>query len=58
MVYFYTQNPNLGIFWRASEWKMLVCCMTIKNMLVYFVAVRYIGTVCCHLVHLSRFGMF
>jgi hypothetical protein len=24
MVYFKTQNPNLGVFWRAVEWKMLV----------------------------------
>jgi hypothetical protein len=20
-----TKNPNLGIFWRALEWKLLVC---------------------------------
>jgi hypothetical protein len=25
MVYFYTKNPTLGIFWRPLEWKMLVC---------------------------------
>jgi hypothetical protein len=24
MVYFKTKNPNLGIFWSALEWKMLV----------------------------------
>jgi hypothetical protein len=24
MVYFKTKNSNLGIFWRALEWKMLV----------------------------------
>jgi hypothetical protein len=24
MVYFKTKNLNLGIFWRALEWKMLV----------------------------------
>jgi hypothetical protein len=24
MVYFQTKNPNLGEFWRASEWEMLV----------------------------------
>jgi hypothetical protein len=24
------QNPNLGIFWRASEWKMRVYFMAIK----------------------------
>jgi hypothetical protein len=27
MVYFHTKNPTLGIFWRAFEWKMLVCFM-------------------------------
>jgi hypothetical protein len=31
MVYFNTKNPNLGIFWRALEWKMLVYFMTIVN---------------------------
>jgi hypothetical protein len=29
---FTTKNPNLGTFWRASEWKMLI----------YFVVVWYI----------------
>jgi hypothetical protein len=24
MVYLHTQNPYLGTFWRAVEWKMLV----------------------------------
>jgi hypothetical protein len=24
MAYFLTKNPNLGKFWRAWEWKMLV----------------------------------
>jgi hypothetical protein len=24
MVYFKTKNPDLGTFWRASEWKILV----------------------------------
>jgi hypothetical protein len=23
-IYFKTKNPNLGIFWKALEWKMLV----------------------------------
>jgi hypothetical protein len=44
MVYFYTKNPNLGIFWRALEWKRLVYFMTIQNIfsrLVYFIAIWY-----------------
>jgi hypothetical protein len=31
MLYFKTKNPDLGAFWRALEWKMLV----------YFTAVWY-----------------
>jgi hypothetical protein len=31
MVYFHTKNPNLGIFWRAKEW----------NLLVYFLIIWY-----------------
>jgi hypothetical protein len=31
MVYFQTKNPNMGKFWRALEWKMLVYFMTIWN---------------------------
>jgi hypothetical protein len=30
---FQTKNPNLGKFWRALEWKMLVYFMTIWNIL-------------------------
>jgi hypothetical protein len=33
MVYFQTKNPNLGKFWMALEWKMLVYFMTICNIL-------------------------
>jgi hypothetical protein len=25
MIYFHNKNPNLGIFCRALEWKMLGC---------------------------------
>jgi hypothetical protein len=53
MVYFKTKKPNMGIFWRALEWKMLV----------YFRAVWYnihwpFDIVCGHLVYFFRFGMF
>jgi hypothetical protein len=33
MVCFQTKNPNLGRFWRAFEWKMLVYFMVILNFL-------------------------
>jgi hypothetical protein len=33
MVCFQTKNHNLGKFWRALEWKMLVYVMTIWNIL-------------------------
>jgi hypothetical protein len=37
MVYFQTKYPNLGIFWRALECKMLVYFMTIWNIWQPFV---------------------
>jgi hypothetical protein len=33
MVYFQTQNPNFGKFWRALEWKRLVNSSAIRNIL-------------------------
>jgi hypothetical protein len=52
MVHFRTKNPNLGVFWRALEWKMFVYFIVICNILhlcrifygylVYFVVIRYI----------------
>jgi hypothetical protein len=52
IVYFQTKNQNLGKFWRAFEWKMLVYLMTIRYIL------RPFGIVCGHLVYFSHFGMF
>jgi hypothetical protein len=31
MVHFQTQNPNVGKFWRALKWKMLVYFLAILN---------------------------
>jgi hypothetical protein len=31
MVHFQTKNPNLGKFWRALEWEMLLYFMAIRN---------------------------
>jgi hypothetical protein len=57
-VYFQTKNSNLGKFWRALEWKMLVYFMTILSIL------RPNGIVYGSLAHFvviwyafSRFGM-
>jgi hypothetical protein len=33
MVYFQTKNPNVGKFWRVSQWKLLVYFMTIWSIL-------------------------
>jgi hypothetical protein len=33
MVYFQTKNPDLGKFWRALQWKMLVYFMDIWHIL-------------------------
>jgi hypothetical protein len=60
MVYFQTKNPNLDIFWRALECKMLVYFMTIWNILrpCDIIYGRLIYIVCEHRVYISRFGMF
>jgi hypothetical protein len=50
-VYFQTKNADWGKFWRALEWKRLVCSMAIWNILWSFgnsVAIWYI---------FHRFGM-
>jgi hypothetical protein len=36
MVSFQTENPNLGKFWRPLDWKMLMYCMAIWNILQPF----------------------
>jgi hypothetical protein len=47
MVYFQTKNPNLGKFWRALNWTMVIYFMAIWNgiffyHLVHFVFIWYI----------------
>jgi hypothetical protein len=52
MVCFQTKNPNLGILWRALDWKMFIYVMAIWNILwslgifydhlVHFVFIWYI----------------
>jgi hypothetical protein len=45
MVSFQTKNPNLGKFWKALDWKMLIYLMAIWNILQTF------GIFYGHLVH-------
>jgi hypothetical protein len=57
MVSFQTKNPNLGQFWGALVWKMLLYFMAICNIsqtLEIFNDHMY-GTFCVHLVHFFRF---
>jgi hypothetical protein len=52
MVCFQTKNPNLGKFWRALDWKMLIYFMPIRNSLQTF------GIFYNHLALLCSFGTF
>jgi hypothetical protein len=45
MVSFQTKNPNLGKFWRALDWKILIYFMAIWNIFQIF------GIFYDHLVH-------
>jgi hypothetical protein len=54
MVYSQTKNPNLGKFWRAIDWKLLIYFREyftdIWDILLPF------GTFCVHMVDFFRFG--
>jgi hypothetical protein len=52
MVYFQTQNPNLGKFWRGFERKRLVYSVSIWNI------IRLFGTFYGHRVIWWQFGIF
>jgi hypothetical protein len=66
-VYFQTKNPNLGKFWRGSDWKMLINFRAIWNTLrafgifydhwVHFVFVWYI-LVSCTKKNLATLGLY
>jgi hypothetical protein len=49
MVYFQSKNLNLGNFWRALDWKMLIKFMTLWNIL------RTFDIFCDHLLHFVTF---
>jgi hypothetical protein len=57
MVCFQTKNPNLGKFWSALDWKLLIYFMANWN--TYFAEIWEIlwpfGRFCVHLVHFSGF---
>jgi hypothetical protein len=56
MVCFQTKNSNLGKFWRALEWKMLVKFMVIWNILQSFYG--HLVMFCGNLVYPSPFWYF
>jgi hypothetical protein len=59
MVCFKTKNPNLGKFWRALQWKMLVYfndTWSILHMLFCYILWTF-GVVRGILVYFSRFGI-
>jgi hypothetical protein len=60
MVCFQTQNPNLGSFWTALEWKMFLYFMITWNVLWPFGIhnLWQFGIGCGHLAYFSHFGMF
>jgi hypothetical protein len=39
MVYFQTKNPHLGMFWRTSEWEMLLVVWNILRPLGIFLGI-------------------
>jgi hypothetical protein len=60
MVYFQTNNPNLGKFLRVLQWKMLVAVMAIWSIFWPWVKVPILcnfGILSGHLVHFSCFGI-
>jgi hypothetical protein len=55
MEYIENNNSNLGVFWRALEWKMLVYFLpfeTVYGHLIYFMDLYIHGTICGNLVFL------
>jgi hypothetical protein len=59
MVCFQTKNPNLGLFWRSLDWKMLTYFMSIWTILRTFGEILLqFGTFCVHLVHFFHFWYF
>jgi hypothetical protein len=55
MVYFQTKNPNLGKFWRASDWKMLIYFMAVGKFDGHF---GYFMTICYILCSFGTFFRF
>jgi hypothetical protein len=59
MVCFKTKTANLGIIWRALEWKMLIYFSDIWfNLRPFDIMFLHFGVVFGPLVYFSRFGIF
>jgi hypothetical protein len=59
MASFQTKNPNLGKFWRALDWKMLISFVAIWNILQIFgIVYRYLGYFMTIWYILCSFGNF
>jgi hypothetical protein len=58
MAYFNTKNPNLGIFWRALEWKKYIYFLANWNIL-WPIGIFYghYGVSYGHSVYFSKFGI-
>jgi hypothetical protein len=57
MVYFHTENPNLGIFWRDLEWKTNVYFMAVWYVYVFYINVYFEKSIFLFLCGVSPFGM-
>jgi hypothetical protein len=56
MVFFHNKNPNLGIFYRALEWKMPLYFIALWNYLWPFGTFYWqFGMFSSHLVYFSQF---
>jgi hypothetical protein len=55
MVSFQTKNPNLGKFWKALDWKILINFMAIWDILQTFYD-HLVHLCSVHLVHFSGLG--
>jgi hypothetical protein len=55
--YFQTKNPDLVKFWRALEWKMLVCAMAICNLHITAIWYMYFGNLVSIWYIFTRYGI-
>jgi hypothetical protein len=59
MAYFYSKNPNLGMFWRALEWKDVgIFYGHLENITAIWYILQPFDTFCCYCVILLCSGLF